>query len=121
MDAERLLDRQARAQLPISRQLLLYLDPFALFKDASRGAAQQRHQALSWNCRMKWMLVPYIRRWLLIAGVLFLGIAPTEALAARETLFLVPVAAFAAGCCIAITVAVCAGAAWLLLHSLGDV
>jgi hypothetical protein len=120
MDVERLLDRQARAQLPISRQLLLYLDPFALFMDASRGAAQQRDRALSWNCRMKWMLLPYIRRWLLIAAVLFLGIAPTEALAAKEAIFLVPVAAFAAGSCIAITVAVCASAAWLLLSSRGD-
>ena len=35
--AESLLTREAREALPLARQLLLYLDPFFFFKDASVG------------------------------------------------------------------------------------
>ena len=52
-----------RARLPLARQVLIYLDPFALFKDASSGPAPARARALSYNRAMRWMLVPYIRRW----------------------------------------------------------
>ena len=34
---ETLLTPEARALLPFSHQLMLYLDPFAFFKDASLG------------------------------------------------------------------------------------
>ena len=61
-DVEALLSRQVRETLPISRQLLLYLDPFALFKDASRGNAWQQELALQYNRAMRWVLLPYIRR-----------------------------------------------------------
>jgi len=63
---------------------------------------------------MRWMLVPYLRRWLLIAGTFFFGIAPAEALAAQPSLVIVP-AAVAVGFCIAVTVAFCIAAAYLLL------
>jgi hypothetical protein len=116
-DVETLLDRQARAGLPISRQILLYLDPFALFKDASRGSAWQQELALQYNRAMRWILLPYIRRWITIAAALFLCIAPAEALAAQQSLFLVPAAAFAVGSCIAVTVTFCILAAYLLLSS----
>jgi hypothetical protein len=116
-DVEALLTRQARSHLPMAQQLLLYLDPFALFKDASGGPAQQRERALSYNQRMRWILVPYIQRWSLIAGALFLCIAPTEALAAKESLYIVPAAAFAVGSCIAITVTACTVVAYLLLSA----
>ena len=76
------LDRDARAALPLRRQLLLYLDPFALFMDASRGPAAARRRALAYNRAMRWMLVPYLRRWTAIAVALLAGIAPAEALAA---------------------------------------
>jgi hypothetical protein len=108
------LNREARAALPLRRQLLLYLDPFALFMDASRGTATMRSTALSYNRAMRWMLVPYLRRWGLIAGTLFLGIAPAEALAAQASLVIVP-AAVAVGFCIAATVALVIAAAYLLL------
>jgi hypothetical protein len=114
-DVENLLDGEARSRLPLVRQVLIYLDPFALFKDASRGPAPARELALSYNRAMRWMLVPYIRRWLAIAASLALLIAPAEAAAAQQTLFAIPMAALAVGCCIAITVAAVTVAVYLLL------
>ena len=113
-ESEALLAREVRARLPLWRQFLLYLHPFAFFKDASRGPAAVRERALSYNRAMRWMLVPYLRRWLLISGTLFVGIAPAEALAAQASLVIVP-AAVAVGFCIAVTVAVCIAVAYLLL------
>lgn len=114
MELEQLLTRERRARLPLRRQLLLYLDPFALFMDASRGTAVVRERALSYNRAMRWMLVPYLKRWVAIAATLFLGIAPAEALAAPVSLVIVP-AALAVGFCIAATVAFCIATAYLLL------
>lgn len=109
------LDRNARAALPLRRQLLLYLDPFALFMDASRGTAMVRRRALAYNRAMRWMLVPYLKRWIVIAVALFAGIAPAEALAAEASLFVVPAAALAVGFCIALTVTFCIAVAYFLL------
>jgi len=115
-DVEALLDPGARARLALRRQIHLYLDPFALFKDATRGPAYQRERAMSWNRRMRWMLVPYIRRWLFIACALFLGIAPAEAIAAQyHPLSVVPATVLAVGFCVAFVVVVCASAAYFLL------
>jgi len=115
-DVEALLDPGARARLALRRQIHLYLDPFALFKDATRGPAYQRERAMSWNRRMRWMLVPYIRRWLFIACALFLGIAPAEAIAAQyHPLSAVPATVLAVGFCVAFVVVVCASAAYFLL------
>ena len=118
--AQPYLDRNARAALPLRRQLLLYLDPFALFMDASHGPAAARKHALAYNRAMRWMLVPYLKRWIIIAAALFAGIAPTEALAAQASLLVVPAAALAAGACIAFTVACCIAAAYLLLGASDD-
>jgi hypothetical protein len=115
-----LLDRTARAALPLRRQFLLYLDPFALFMDASRGPAAARRRALGYNRAMRWMLLPYLKRWLAIAAALFAAILPAEALAAQGSIFVVPVAAFSVGFCIAVTVAFCIGAAYLLLGASRD-
>ena len=114
------LDRKARAALPLGRQLLLYLDPFALFMDASRGTAAGRRRALAYNRAMRWMLVPYLKRWVAIAVALFAGVAPAEALAAHGSLFVVPAAALAVGSCIAATVTLCIAAAYLLLGATRD-
>ena len=100
-----------RAQLPLARQVLLYLDPFALFQDASQGSRSARERALSYNRSMRWMLVAYLRRWLAIAFSSFLCIAPTEALAA--TAAAVP----AVGCCIAVAISAVIAAVYLLLGS----
>jgi hypothetical protein len=114
MEVEQLLSCELRARLPLARQLLLYLHPFAFFKDASSGTAVVRERNLSYNRTMRWMLVPYLRRWLLIAATLFLAIAPAEAIGAQASLVIVP-AALAVGFCIAATVAICIATAYLLL------
>jgi hypothetical protein len=108
-DVESLLAPQNRAGLPLARQILLYLDPFAFFKDASRGGASVRAGALSYNRAMRWMLVPYLRRWIVIAFSSFLCIAPAEAFAA--TAAAVP----AVGFCIAVTVCAVIATVYLLL------
>jgi hypothetical protein len=113
MEAEQFLCSEQRAGLPLSQQLVLYLHPFAFFKDASRGTTVVRERNLSYNRAMRWMLVPYLRRWLLIAATLFIAIAPAEAMAA-QALVIVP-AALAVGFCIATTVTLCIAAAYLLL------
>jgi hypothetical protein len=116
-EVEQLLAPAARARLPLWRQLILYLNPFALFKDAARGPAQMREHALSYNRAMRWMLLPYVRRWFMIAAVSFAGTAPAEALAAESKLFVIPAAASAVSACVAITVIVCTLTAYLLLGS----
>ena len=119
-DVEALLLRERRAALPLMRQFLLYLDPFALFKDATKGPPRVREHALSYNRAMRWVLVPYIRRWVLIAASLFLAIAPIEALAAQAAFFVIPAAAIAVGCCIAFTVSALTVAVYLLLGTRWD-
>ena len=113
-EVEWLLEREARSRLPLARQLLIYLDPFALFKDASCGPAPVRASARSYNRAMRWMLVPYIRRWIAIAASLGLLIVPAEAAAAQQALFAIPMAAVAVGCCIAVTVTAVTLAVYLL-------
>jgi hypothetical protein len=114
-DVEALLRRERREALPLARQFLLYLDPFSLFKDASRGSRFARECALSYNRAMRWILIPYIRRWVCIAAVLFLGITPAEAMAAHGPAFIIPAAAFAVGTCIAVTVSAVMVAVYFLL------
>ena len=114
-EVEALLAREARSRLPLWRQILIYLDPFALFKDASCGPLRARELALSYNRAMRWMLVPYIQRWAMIAGSLGLLIAPAEAAAAQQAVFAIPMAAIAVASCIAATVAALTVAVYLLL------
>ncbi|MFN2646408.1 MAG: hypothetical protein ABR570_15575 [Burkholderiales bacterium] len=115
IDVEALLERERRASLPLIRQLLLYLDPFALFKDTSRGSWLAREAALSYNRAMRWMLLAYVRRWLFIAATSFLAIAPAEAAASQASIFIIPAAAFAVGCSIAVAVCALTVAVYLLL------
>jgi hypothetical protein len=105
-DVEKLLSPAARAELPFGRMLMLYLDPFALFMDASRGPDSARRRARSYNRSMRWMLLAYVQRWLLIALALFACVMPAEALAADQPAFKIPAAACAVGSCIALTVIV---------------
>ena len=114
-EVEVLLSGEARSRLPLVRQLLIYLHPFALFKDASLGPTRARELALSYNCHMRWMLVPYIRRWTAIAAAFAALIAPAEAAAAQQAVFAIPMAAVAVGCCIALTVVAVTFAVYLLL------
>lgn len=112
---EALLEREHRAALPLGRQLLLYLNPFALYKDASRGPLWARQHALAYNRARRAMLLPYLRRWALVAAALFAAISPAEVLASQVGVFVVPAAAVAVGCCIAIAVCAVIGAVYLLL------
>jgi hypothetical protein len=114
-DVEELLRPDSRARLPFARQLLIYLNPFALFKDASMGTAMVRERALAYNRAMRWMLVGYMRRWILIAAGSFVGIAPAEAAAAQISFFIFPAAAFAVAACVAFTVTFCTFTAYVLL------
>jgi hypothetical protein len=114
-DVERLLNGEARSRLPLLRQILIYLDPFALFKDASQGPQRARETALSYNRAMRWMLLPYIRRWVAIAASAALLISPAEAAAAQKAVFAIPMVALAVACCIALTVALVTVAVYLLL------
>ena len=116
-DVERLLDPATRAQLPFARLLMLYLDPFALFKDASRGPEVARRSARTYNRTMRWMLLRYVRRWLLIGACLFACVMPAEALAAESPVFKIPAAACAVGACIALTVILWTLAAYFLLDA----
>jgi hypothetical protein len=112
-EVETLLDGEARSRLPLARQVFIYLDPFALFKDASHGSPPARERALSYNRAMRWMLLPYIRRWIVITASFALLIAPAEA--AAQSFSALPAAALAVGCCIAVTVTACTVAVYLLL------
>jgi hypothetical protein len=114
-EVEALLERGARSRLPLWRQVLIYLDPFALFKDASHGPGPVRERALSYNRAMRWMLLAYLRRWIAIAAAAALLMAPAEAAAAEQALFAIPMAALALACCIAVTVVAVTGAVYLLL------
>src|SRR5687767_15070849 len=102
-EVEALLHRDVRASLPLARQVLIYLNPFALFKDASRGSAFVRQAALSYNRAMRWMLVTYLWRWMLIAGASYFG------------LFVIPGAVVGVTFCVAMAVMAATAAAWLLL------
>src|SRR3954464_12339747 len=104
MDVEALLTPQARARLPFPQQVILYLDPFAFFKAVPAAPARAQELCLAYNRAMRWMLLAYMRRWIIICTGLFLGIAPAEAMAAQVSFFILPAAALAVGSCIAATV-----------------
>lgn len=114
-DVETLLTPAARARLPLRRQILVYLNPFALFKDASRGPAWVRERALSYNRSMRWILLPYLRRWTFIGAGCFACTLPAEALAADARVFIIPAATTAVGGCVAAAVVACTVTAYVLL------
>jgi polyferredoxin len=114
-DVEALLTPAHRAALPFSRLLALYLNPFSLFKDASRGSMWMRASALAYNRAKRWMLLIYVRRWLVIATALFLAIAPAEAMAAQSSFFVILAAGFGMGFGVAVVVTVCAAVTYVML------
>lgn len=110
-DVETLRCREARADLDVGRMLLLYLYPFALFKDVNRGAAHEKRRALFYNRARRWMLLHYARRWIFIAGSFYLALLFIEALAAAK----LTAAAVAVACCVALAISACTLGAWVLL------
>jgi hypothetical protein len=115
--AETLLEPGTRAALPLARQVRLYLDPFALFKDATRGTALEQRQALGYNRAMRWMLLAYLRRWAVLAAAFLFCLVPLEALGAERGDFILPAAVFAVGFCIAAAVSAYALIAFVLLST----
>lgn len=114
-DVEALFTPEARACLPLRRQLKLYLDPFAFFKDVASCTGWVRESAMSYNRALRSILLMYVRRWLAIAAAFFLGITSAEALAPHVPLFIIPAAGFGIGCSIAVAVAAWTAAAYVLL------
>jgi hypothetical protein len=114
-EVESLLTPEGRESLSLGRQLMLYLDPFALFKDASCGNAWVREAALRYNRGQRSLLLTYIRRWLVIAAGSFLGIASSETLAGHVPLFIIPAAGFGIGCSVAMVFVAWTSTVYLLL------
>ena len=108
-EIEALLTRESRAGLPFVRLLRIYLDPGALFMDASRGPAHARSRAMAYNRRMRWMLLLYLRRWSVISALLFLAIEPAQAVSC------IPAAACAISVSVALTVIAVTALAYFLL------
>jgi hypothetical protein len=112
---EVLLRHQGREGLPFGHMLLLYLDPFALFKDATHGPDTEQRQALSYNRAMRWMLLRYIRRWAAIAAASLFGAAVAETLAAGWWLLDIPALVLGTCCCVALAVIILAAGTWIML------
>ena len=97
-DAEALASAASRERLPFGRLLRLYLDPFPLLKDVT-----SHPEALQYNRRRRRILLPYARRWGVIAVACIAAIARTAALAGGHPLLWIPLAAlelgFSAGLC----------------------
>jgi hypothetical protein len=72
-------------ELPFSRLLRLYFDPFALFKSI---AAEP--DALEYNRRHRAILLTYVRRWATIAVLCAGGMAPLGAMARAEPILVIP-------------------------------
>ncbi|MBW8905205.1 MAG: hypothetical protein JF611_05980 [Betaproteobacteria bacterium] len=84
--------------------------------DVEALLARERRASLP-LARQLLLLIAYVRRWLFIAATLFVAIAPAEAAAAQERMFIIPAAAFAVGCSIAVAVCALTVAVYLLLGS----
>lgn len=97
-DAEALASPAARERLSFGRLLRLYLDPFPFLKDVT-----SQPEALQYNRRRRRILLPYARRWAVIAIACIAVIARTAALAGGHPLLWIPLAAlevgFSAGLC----------------------
>lgn len=103
---------EARSQLPIAAQLVLYLDPSVFFKDATKGKPVEQAKALAYNQEHRGLLLRYIARWMFIAT------ASMGAMLAIETIMKAWVyltATFGIASCISVTVAMVFGATYLLL------
>src|SRR5262249_50446856 len=81
----------------------------------SRGPVMARERALSYNREMRWVLLPYLRRWTVIAATLFAGIAPAETLAVQTALSLLPAAALAVCLSVALVVTSCTAVIYFFL------
>ena len=114
-DVEKLARPEARAKLPLARMLRLYLDPFALFKNASAGPPRSQQESLRYNRRQRGMLLAYLRRWSVIAlACLSSDLALAQA-APGGPILTVPFVGLELGFAFAVCVLLLAAAVYLLL------
>ena len=91
-DVEALGSAISRERLPFGRLLRLYLDPFPFLKNVT-----SQPDALQYNRRRRRILLPFARRWAVIATACLATIASTAALAAGHPFLWVPLAALEVG------------------------
>ncbi|HZQ75352.1 MAG TPA: hypothetical protein VFB08_20755 [Burkholderiales bacterium] len=103
-DVESLARPEVRARLPLWQLVRLYLDPFALFKNASAGTPGAQAEALDYNRRHRRILLAYAWRWLVIGGGCLGGMSLLAALARAEPVLIVPIVGLEIG----FSAAVCA-------------
>jgi len=92
------------------RQLRLYLDPFVLFKSLGREA-----NALDYNRRHRALLLPYVRRWAMIALGCAGGLFPLGAAARVEPKLCVPLLGLELGFSTAVCVLLLSVAVYVVL------
>jgi hypothetical protein len=92
------------------RALRLYLDPFVFFKSIAVDA-----DALEYNRRHRGRLLPYLRRWAVIALACAGGMQPLGAAARVEPELVIPIIGLELGFSTAVCVLLLAGAVYLVL------
>ena len=92
------------------RQLRLYLDPFVPFRSIAHEA-----DALDYNRRHRGMLLPYARRWAMIALACAGGLFPLGAAARVEPMLCLPVLGLELGFSTAVCVLLLALAVYVVL------
>ncbi len=114
-DVEALAKPEIRAKLPFRLLLWLYLDPFALLKNATVGTPWMQAQALQYNRRHRGMLLAYVRRWAVIALGCVTSVAPLDALARSQPAMCVPLVGMEVGFSIAFVVLLLSLAVYVFL------
>jgi len=92
------------------RQLRLYLDPFVPFRSIAHEA-----DALDYNRRHRGMLLPYARRWAMIALACAGGLFPLGAAARAEPMLCLPVLGLELGFSTAVCMLLLALAVYVVL------
>ncbi len=92
------------------RTLLLYLDPFAPFKSIATDA-----DALEYNRRHRGVLLPYAKRWAMIALSCAAIMEPLAALARAEPMLCVPILGLELGFSAAVCVLLLSVAVYVVL------
>lgn len=88
------------------RRILLHVDPFPAPESEARRTEPVHNRAAA---------ASHLRRWAMIAMVLFLCMRAAGELVEGDALFFLPEAIAAFGCCIAVAVCAVIGAVYLLL------
>ena len=119
MDSDRKVEALAqpefRARLSFWQLLRLYLDPFALFKNATIGTRCAQAQALQYNRRHRRILLTYVGRWAVIGVACISSALPLAAIARSEPVLMVPILGLELGFSMAVCALLLALAVYVLL------